>query len=108
MRPAAFGQLPAIRIKGKTMLADKHRHAFRVDRQHADGDMLEFDDAINARRAVGTRYIMVGDSNPWILIDDLARSYRPWPYASVARRLFASFRRTGVMNWQTSATPGRK
>src|SRR5271157_3289742 len=74
---ASLGDLPGIAVQRVAMLPDQPDAPFVIDRQDADGAVLELDNPIDARMPVWTQHLVLAHPDPRVLIHQAAAQSRP-------------------------------
>ena len=89
---APLGDLPGIAVERVAVLADEPDAPVVVDGQDADGPVLEVDDAVDPRLAVGPDDLVLADGDPGVLVDRPAArgSSRGWRSARAIGHAAAS------------------
>src|SRR5262249_42052898 len=90
------------------VLADEPDPALIIDGQHADGAVLEVDDAVDAFFAVGAQDLVFAQADPRVLVDEPAGQGRPGvvPFGAAAiGRVDSGHRRNQPLRAAWRVTP---
>src|SRR5205085_4156491 len=67
-RTTAFGNLPRVSVQRVAVLPDQI-DLITFNRQHADSDMLEMDNAIDARRSIRSDDLIFAHTDPRVVVN---------------------------------------